>query len=188
MKKFFLVAIAATLLIACNNKKSDEKTEGTDTTKTSMSSTDKKPATELLDLSAADPVRASFAAFAKGDLNGMTANYDDNVRYTWSSGDSLIGKKAVMDYYAGRWKLIDSISFSNDIVLPLQVNESQQPQVAPPGKWVLYWVFTNVKYKNGKKLAFWQHSVNHFNDSGKVDFVGMYLDRHPIMEATKGMK
>src|SRR5690349_10709888 len=122
MKKFFPVALAVTVLIACNDKKSDEKTSGSDTTKTSMSSTDKKPATELLDLSAADPVRNSFAAFAKGDLNGMTANYDDNVRYTWSSGDSLIGKKAVMDYYAGRWKLIDSISFSNDIVLPVQVN------------------------------------------------------------------
>jgi len=188
MKKFFLVVIAATVLIACNNKKSDEKTEGTDTTKTTMSSTDKKPATEILDLSAADPVTKSITAFSKGDLDGMVADYADNVRYTWSSGDSLIGKQAVKDYYAGRWKLIDSISFSNDIKLPLMVNESQQPLAAPPGKWVLYWTMTNVKYKNGKKLTFWQHSVNHFNDAGKIDFVGMYLDRHPIMEATKGMK
>jgi len=187
MKKFFLVAIAAGLLIACNSKKSEEKTEGTDTTKNSMSSTEKRPATEILDLSAADAVSKYMAAFSKADMDGMAADFADNIRYTWSSGDSLVGKQAVKDYYAGRWKLIDSISFSNEIKLPLQVNESQQPQAAPPGKWVLYWVFTNAKYKNGKKLAFWQHSVNHFDSTGKIDFVGMYLDRHPIMEATKGI-
>ena len=188
MKKIFLIAIATIVLIACNSKKTDEKKSDGDTTKTSMSSMDKKPATEILDLSAADPISKSLAAFSKGDLDGMTADYADNIQYTWSNGDSLVGKQAVKDYYAGRWKLIDSISFSTDIRLPIMVNESQQPQVAPPGKWVLYWTFTNVKYKNGKKIAFWQHSVNHFNDAGKVDFVGMYLDRNQIMEATKGMK
>ena len=187
MKKLFLVALAASFLIACADKKSDEKTSGTDTSKTSMSSTDKKPATELLDLSAADPVTKYIAAFSKGDLDGMTADFDDNVMYRWSGGDSLVGKKAVKDYYAGRWKLIDSISFSMDIKLPIQVNESQQPQVVQTGKWVLYWVFTNVKYKNGKKIAFWQHSANHFNAAGKIDNVALYLDRAPIMEATKGM-
>ena len=186
MRKLFLIAAGSMILFACNDKKSEEK-KSDDAGKT-MSSADKKPATEILDLSAADPIKNSLAAFAKGDLDGMTADYDDNVRYTWSSGDSAIGKKAVKEFYAGRWKLIDSISFSNDIKLPLRINESQQPQVAPPGKWVLYWVMTNVKYKNGKKLTFWQHSVNHFNDAGKIDFVGQYIDRYPIMEATKGMK
>ncbi|MFI5133454.1 MAG: nuclear transport factor 2 family protein [Chitinophagales bacterium] len=181
MKRIFFIATGCMLLFACNNKKTEEpKTTGTTVS-------EKKPATEILDLSAADPITKSLAAFSKGDLDGMTADYDDNVRYTWSSGDSAIGKKAVKAFYAGRWKLIDSISFSNDIKLPIQVNESQQPQVAPPGKWVLYWVMTNVKYKNGKRLTFWQHSVNHFNDAGKIDFVGLYLDRQPIMEATKGM-
>ena len=182
MRKLFLIAAGSMILFACNDKKAEEpKTTGTTTT-------EKKPATEILDLSAADPVTKSLAAFAKGDLDGMTADYADNVRYTWSSGDSAIGKQAVKDFYTGRWKLIKSISFSNDIKLPIQVNESQQPKVAPTGKWVLYWVQTDVEYKNGKKLTFWQHSVNHFNDAGKIDFVGLYLDRHPIMEATKGMK
>lgn len=182
MKKLLLIAVTGILFSACGDKKSD------DSKTTTASTPEKKPATEILDLSAADPVTNSLAAFSKGDLDGMVANYDENVRYTWSSGDSVIGKKALKEYYAGRWKLIDSISFSSPIKLPLQVNESQQPQVAPPGKWVLYWVMTNVKYKNGKKLAFWQHSVNHFNDAGKIDFVGQYIDRYPIMQATMGMK
>jgi len=147
----------------------------------------KKPASELLDMANADPVKNALAAFARKDLDAMTADYDDNIRYTWSGGDSAIGKQAVKDYYAGRIKLIDNISFSNDIALPVQVNVSQQPMYAPAGKWVLYWVQTHVKYKNGKELTFWQHSVNHFNAANKIDFIGMYLDRHPIMEATKDL-
>ena len=185
MKKIFLLATCCTLLFACNNEKKDDK-KMDDDTKTTKSSGDKKPASVLLDLSAADPIKQSFAAFAKGDVDGMTANFDDNIRYTWSGGDSLIGKQAVKDYYASRVKIIQSISFSNEIVLPVQVNVSQSP-AAPVGKWVLYWTMADVTYKNGKNLKFWMHNANHFNDAGKVDFVGQYMDRHPIMEATKDL-
>ena len=93
---------------------------------------------------------AGGQAFAKGDIDGMTANYDDNVLYTWSSGDSLRGKKAVADYYKGRWALIDSFSYSDQILLPIMARV-QQSNAAPPGKWVLAWAFAHVKYKNGKK-------------------------------------
>ncbi|MGQ0739192.1 MAG: nuclear transport factor 2 family protein [Bacteroidota bacterium] len=187
MKKFFIAATACLLLIACNNEKKDDK-KTDDAGKTATTSGDeKKPATELLDISAGDAVKNSYAAFAKGDIDGMVADYDDNIRYTWSGGDSLIGKQAVKDYYTGRWKLIQSASFSKQIVLPLLVNESQQPDVAPPGKWVLYWHMADVTYKNGKNIKFWIHSVNHFNDAGKIDFIGQYIDRHPIMEATKDL-
>lgn len=186
MKKIFMLAVVCTLFFSCSDKKkSDDKK--TDDSKTTMSSDVKKPATELLDLSAAEPIKKSFAAFAKADVDGMTADYDDNIRYTWSGGDSLIGKQAVKNYYNGRWKLIQSLSYSNEIVLPLQVNESQQPQAAPNGKWVLYWAMVDVTYKNGKNLKFWMHNVNHFNDGGKIDFIGQYIDRHPIMEATKDL-
>ncbi|HLG38892.1 MAG TPA: nuclear transport factor 2 family protein [Chitinophagaceae bacterium] len=186
MKKMFILAAACMLLFACSDEKKEEaKTD--DASKSDMSSTDKKPASELLDLSMADPVKKSFAAFAKGDVEAMTADYDDNIRYTWSGGDSAIGKKAVQDYYKGRWNLIQSLSFSNEIALPLQVNESQQPAVAPPGKWVLYWAQVDVTYKNGKKLTFWSHNVNHFNSAGKIDFVGQYIDTHPLREATKDL-
>ena len=185
MKKNVLFAACCMLLLSCNNEKKEEG-KMDDGKKDAMSASDKKPASELLDLSEADPIKKSFAAFAKGDIDGMTADYADNIRYTWSGGDSLIGKQAVKDYYAGRVKLIKSISYSNDIVLPIQVNESQSP-AAPVGKWVLYWTMADVTYNNGKNLKFWMHNANHFNDAGKVDFVGQYLDRHPIMEATKDL-
>ena len=186
MKRIFILAAACTVLFACNNEKKDDK-KAEEGSKTTMSSGDKKPASELLDVSAGESVKASFEAFSKGDIDGMTANYDDNIRYTWSGGDSLKGKQAVKDYYTGRWKLIESLKFSNHIVLPVQVNESQAPEAAPAGKWVLHWAQANASYKNGKKITFWLHNVNHYNDAGKVDFIGQYLDFKPIMEATKGL-
>jgi len=183
MRKIFILAASCMIFFACSNKKDDKKKEEGTTTTTDG----KKPATELLAVSEGDLVKRSFDAFAKGDIDGMTADFDDNIRYTWSNGDSLIGKQAVKDYYKGRWNLIQSISFSNHIILPLQVNESQQPEVAPPGKWVLYWQMSDVTYKNGKNIKFWSHSVNHLNDAGKIDFAGLYMDRHPIIEATKDL-
>ena len=188
MKKMFILAAACLWLFACNNEEKKDESKTDDTNKSASTSPEKKPASEILDLSAGDVIKKSFAAFSKGDVDGMTADFDDNIRYTWSGGDSVIGKKAVQDYYTGRLKLIKSINFSNEIVLPLQVNESQQPQVAPPGKWVLYWTAVDVTYNNGKNIKFWAHNVNHFNDAGKIDFVGQYIDRVPLMEATKGMK
>ena len=115
----------------------------------------------------------------------MSAAYDDNIRYYFSGGDSLIGKQAVKDYYTGRWKLIDSITYSEQIYLPIRINESQSPQYATPGKWILTWGFAHVKYKNNKRLNFWVHTDYYYNDAGKVATVVQYLDRHPIMEATK---
>jgi hypothetical protein len=185
MKKLLLGVIVSAILFACNNEKKDDA--GTTASTTAITATDKKTGDELLDMSEADGIKSAMIAFSKGDVDGMTANYDDNIRYTWSGGDSLVGKKAVQDYYKGRWKLIDSLNFSEHIVLPVKVSV-QQSQFAPTGKWVLHWALTHVKYKNGKKINFWLHSVNHYNDAGKVDFIGQYIDRHPILEATKGMK
>jgi len=186
MRNFLPGVVISLFLLSCNNAKDDEVAKTADAT-TETTATEKKPAMEVLDLSTADAVKQSFEAFTKGDIDAMAANFDDNVRYAWSSGDSLVGKKAVVDYYKGRWKVIDSATVSETIVVPLMANESQS-KYAPTGKWVLYWGLWTVKYKNGKKINFWMHNVNHFNDAGKVDYVGQYLDRHQIMEATKGMK
>lgn len=182
MRKLFFGVICSLLFAACSN----EKKEGTEpTTATANPAADTKSSgNELLPMSEADAVKAGMEAFAKGDIDGMTANYDDNILYRWSSGDSLNGKQAVADYYKGRWALIESFSYSDQIFLPVMVREQQSPYHRL-GKWVLSWSFAHVKYKNGKKLDFWIHAVSHYNDAGKVDYIGQYLDRHPIIEATK---
>ena len=184
MKKFLFGVLISTIFISCADK-AEEKT--TSETPAPITET-KKAATEVLDLSEADGVKAGLAAFTKGDIDGMTANFDDNVRYIFSGGDSLIGKQKVKDYYTGRWKLIDSIMYSENVVLPIRINESQSPKYATPGKWVLNWTFAHVKYKNGKWIHFWIHTDYYFNDAGKVATVVQYIDFHPIREATKGMK
>ena len=182
MRKFFFGVICSLLIIACNDKK--DKPAATNATTASPAADGKKSYGELLDMSEADAAKAGMVAFAKGDIDGMTANYDDNILYRWSSGDSLNGKQAVADYYKGRWALIDSFSYSDQIFLPVMVREQQSPYQRL-GKWVLSWSFAHVKYKNGKKLDFWIHGVSHYNEAGKVDYIGQYLDRHPIIEATK---
>ncbi len=184
MKHVLSFGLICMLFFACNSE-STETASGSDTTTATVADTDKKPAAvEMLDMSVTEPVKSSLIAFTTGDIDGMTAGYDDNVRYTWSSGDSLIGKKAVKDYYTKRRALIDTISYSDYIFLPMQVNQAQSAY-APTGKWVLYWAFAHVKYKNGKKLDFWLHQVNHYNDAGKIDIASQYIDRAPIMAASR---
>lgn len=184
MKKTFIMAACCCMLLACNEKKEDNKLD--EGNKTDMPADTKKPSMEMLEMSVGDMVKNSFAAFSKADIEGMTANFADSIRYTWSNGDSLIGKKAVQDYWKKRWEIIDSLQFSEHIVVPMQANEAQS-QYAPTGKWILFWTMVNTKYKNSKKLTFWLHSVNHLNDAGKIDFVGNYYDRHPTYEATKDL-
>jgi hypothetical protein len=182
MKKILFGVFISAILIACNDK-TEEKTGSTEAT---VSADDKNTGDELLAMSETDGVKKGLIAFSKGDIDGMTADYVDTVFQLWSGLDSLRGKKAVQDYYKARWALIDSLNFSEFILVPLKVN-MQQSQFAPTGKWVLAWSFAHVKYKNGKKLDFWVHNVYHYNSANQIDFVGQYLDRHPIMEATKGM-
>ena len=184
MKKIFLGVMISAFLIACNDEKKEDKPAAADSNATAA---DKKAGDEILNISEGDGAKNAIMAFSKGDVDGMTAIYDDNVKFYWSGGDSLIGKQAVKDYYMGRWKLIDSLSYSEQIVLPIKVANPQSSYQAP-GKWVLLWSFTHVKYKNGNKLNFWVHSDYHYNDAGKVDVAIQYIDKHPLMEATKGMK
>ena len=184
MKKIFLGVLLSAFIMSCNDEKKDDEAKSD----AGMTVTaDKKNGDELLALSEGDGVKAGLEAFAKKDVDGMLANYDDNAKYFWSGGDSLIGKQAIKDYYVGRTKIIDSLNFSDIIVLPVKVANPQSSHQAP-GKWVLAWSFVHVKYVNGKKINFWTHTDYHYNDAGKVDIAIQYIDRVPLMEATKGIK
>ena len=185
MKKVLKLFVVCLFFMACNSETKEAAATEPAAAEPAVAETAKKPApAEILDMSLAAPVKKSLEAFTTGDIDAMTAEYSDNVRYGWSSGDSLIGRQAVKDYYTKRRALIDSISYSDYIFLPVQVNEAQSAY-APTGKWMLYWTFAHVKYKNGKRLNFWLHQVNHYNDAGKIDRATQYIDRGPIMAASK---
>lgn len=119
---------------------------------------------------------------SSGDVDGWMNSFADNAVYTFSAGDSLAGKKAITDYWKERrGKFIDSIQFSNHVWIPMIAN--QQENGPMPGNWLLSWYRVQVKYKTGKKLSFFVHSVTHFNNEDKIDRVIQYFDRAPINAA-----
>jgi hypothetical protein len=181
MKKILSLFSLAAMLLACNNDKKEDKPAAGD------NAGKEKAPVELLDSTLVGPVKASLAAFAKADMDGFTANFEDTVKFRWSSGDSLIGKQAIKDYYQGRWKLIDTWKESNDIYLPIMAHKSPNGGETAPGKWMLQWYMVDVKYKNNKELRFWVHNAMHYSSADKVDQIAQYIDRHPIMEATKDL-
>ena len=172
-------------LYGCNNDKKEDATS--EVNKPAEATTMAVPPNELLDSSAAIPVKKAMEAFEKGDIDGYLADYMDDARLNFSGGDSLIGKAAIKNYYVGRWKLLQTLKFSNHIFLPIKANVSPNG-VIPAGKWMLSWAQVDATYKNGKSVRFWVHNANHFNDAGKIDLASQYIDRLPLMEATKGMK
>ncbi len=183
MKKIISVIFVSAFLFSCNNEEKKGETVAAEV----KSDKPAAPVELIMDSNLVNSVKATFTAFENKDINGYTANLADNVKFRWSSGDSLDGKQAVKDYYAGRFNIIDNIKYSSHIFLPVMANASPNGGETPTGKWMLSWFKVNVKYKNGKSIMFWAHNVQHYNDAGKVDQFTQYIDRHPIMEATKDL-
>ena len=176
-----LIAGCCTLL-SCNNSQPVVKTATSQDTTTATKETKQAPS-EFADPKYAEIGKKAIAQMSSGDIDGWASGFADNAVYRWSSGDSLSGKAAISKYWKDRrTKVIDSISFANDIWLPLKVNQSQKgPDV--PGNWLLSWYQVNVKYKNGAKLVFWTHTDYHFNSDDKIDIAIQYIGRAPINKA-----
>ena len=184
MKKIISVIFIAVFLFACNS----EKKEGATATDTKTTASTEKPPVELImDSALLASTKATMTAFENKDVDGYTANMDDNVKFRWSGGDSLTGKQAVKDFYTKRFAIIKTIKFSNPIFLPLMANVSPNGGQTAAGKWMLNWYMVDVTYTNDKNLKFWVHNAQHYNDAGKIDETAQYIDRHPIMEATKDL-
>ena len=181
MKNQLLWAACSLLLLlgACNGAKPAEETA---TTPAADSTAAVAPA-EFADPKYADMVRNGLKALGAGDVAGYMANYADNAVYAWNYGDSLAGKQAISDFWTKRrTETIDSLSFKNEIYLPVKVNTPQS--VEAPGVWVLSWWEATAKYKStGKKMTQWMHMDFHFNADGKIDRAIQYVDRKAIEAA-----
>jgi hypothetical protein len=179
MKKVFIGFLLSGILLACNNSKTEA-----DNTMIKDASDTKPQQAEFADAKYADIGKQLLQKFESGDIDSWVNLFADNAVYSWSSGDSLAGKKAIADYWKNRrMNVIDSIHFTNDIWLPIKVN---QPQKGPdaPGNWLLSWYQVEVKYKASKKLGFWVHTDYHFDASDKIDRAIQYIDMAPIKAAT----
>jgi ketosteroid isomerase-like protein len=178
MKHVFLIGILSSLLIGCNtDKPAEQKEEAAATTAAKT-----QPA-EFADAKYSEVGKKSLSSLAKGDVDGWVADYADNAVFMWNGGDSLVGKPAITAYWKKRRaEVIDSLSFSDEIYLPVKVNQPQS--VEAPGVWLLSWARVDAKYKSGKKMNQLIHHVMHFNDQDKIDRVIQYIDRSVINAAT----
>lgn len=176
MKQFLTGTMFFLLLTACNNPKPDETA---DTAPTPAATT--QPV-EFADAKYSDIGKSGLASMTAGDIDAWSSNWSDNIVWQWNNGDSIAGKTAVINYWKDRrGNLIDSISFSNQIWLPVKVNQPQGTEA--PGIWLLSWYSTNAKYKTGKRMIQSIHTVQHFDANDKIDRVIQYLDRVPINAA-----
>ena len=181
MTKLLGLIVFGTFILACNNKPV-ESPPTTDST-VAVKETKTLP-TEIGDPKYIDIGKNQMKALSAGDIDGMMNNFADNALYAWSSGDTLIGKASIAKYWKERRdKIIDSIKFVKPVWLPIKVNTSQQEGQDQPGNWLLSWYLVKVKYKNGKKLAFWVHTLYHFDATDKIDIASEYMDRAPINKA-----
>jgi ketosteroid isomerase-like protein len=183
MKNVLAWALASSLLFACSNPKSaDDKTDAkTDTT---VAAPAKPQQAEFADAKYTEIGKRQAAALASGDIDSWLTAFADNAVYMWNNFDSLSGKAAISTYWKKRRKdVIDSMSFTNQIWLPIKVNQPQANEQT--GIWLLNWQIVRSKYKTGKSMVQGIHTVMHFDANDKIDRVISYLDRAPINAATK---
>lgn len=188
MRKVLLAFILPVILASCGEDKKEKEAEGAIVKSTAAQTTDAKPMqSEFADARYTDMGKSAVQHFMDGNLDTWGESLAENVVYQYSSGDSIAGKQAVLNYWKDRRaKVVQSIEMSNDIWLPIKVN---QPQKGPdvPGVWLLNWAQLKATYRNGKVLQFWVHQDLHYNSQDKIDRVVLYMDRAPI-NAALGMK
>jgi ketosteroid isomerase-like protein len=184
MKRLLSLAFISSLFFACTNSKPADTAATTSDSAVAAAPAKPQP-TEFADSKYADIGKKGFDALSSGDIDAWMSTYADNAVYIWNNGDSIAGKAAITAYWKKRrTEVIDSIKFLYPIWLPIKVNEPQQP-VQAPGVWLLSWHLTSAKYKTGKRMTQWMHTVMHFDANDKIDRVLQFLDRVPINAATK---
>jgi ketosteroid isomerase-like protein len=170
MRHVFFCFLAATLLLACTPAKEP---------------TAEVPPEALSfgPMRYGDICRQGLLSMERGDVDAYVNNFAEDIIYRFNNGDSIVGRKAVIEYWKDRRNnVIDHIEFTNDIWVPLRVNDSNQD--VKPGIWVLGWYRASSTYKTGKSMSQFIHTLYHFNADDKIDEVIQYLDRLPIMQAT----
>ena len=177
MKKIVLFALCLSFLVGCKKEKLME-------TPAVTSDEEKIQPVEFADAKYTEIGKKSLDYLTKGDMDAWMSNYADDAKYYWNNGDSLVGKPAIDKYWRSRRaNVIESITFENDIWLPTKVNDLKN--VKNTGIWLLSWYKTTAKYKSGKSMTQWIHTIYHFDKNDKIDEVNQYLDKALINEAMK---
>jgi hypothetical protein len=185
MKKLLFGALCSIALVSCQNQKPAEEAAAPAGEAAAAPAVATSPTgATFADAKYAEMGRVNLAKFAAEDMDGFFADHADNVVWQFNNGDSIVGKAAVVDYWKKRFAdVIDSIAFSNQIWLAVEVKNPQS--IEQPGVWLMSWYMVDSKYKTGKRMVQWIHTDMHFDANDKVDRVIQYLDRMPIAAAMK---
>jgi ketosteroid isomerase-like protein len=173
MKRLFLIVLCASLFVGCK-KEMDAEPAVKDST-----ATEAVAPLEFADAKYSEIGKNALDALSKGDMDAWMSNYSDNAKYYWNRGDSLVGKPAIDKFWRDRRSnVIETITFSKDIWLPIKVNE--KGNVPMDGYWLLSWYQVTAKYKGGKTMSQWIHTTFHFDAQDKIDYVTQYVDMSAI--------
>lgn len=176
MRNFLLGIICFAMLFSCNNEAQNAEQH------VAGEATKGPQPVEFADQKYVDMGKKALDQFAGGDIESWINNFADNAVYRWSAGDSLAGKEAIKKFWKDRrMNVIDSLQFTNNVWLPVTVNQPQGPEAK--GTWLLSWYQVNVKFKNGQRLSFWTHNDIHYNSANQIDEFIQYIDRAPINAA-----
>jgi hypothetical protein len=182
MRKALAWGLCSSLFFACNQKPAEDKTE-TKADSSAAAQTKTQPV-EFADAKYSEIGKKGLASLTSGDIDTWMNGFADNAVWIWNNGDSLVGKPAVTSYWKKRrTEVIDSISFRDDIWLPVKVNQPQGMEQT--GIWLLGWYQVSAKYRNGNRAGQYIHTDYHFDGNDKIDRVIQYLDRAVINAALK---
>ena len=175
MKQILFGALLSLTLAACKDSKTEEPKmdNAADSDKTAAMAP--KPI-EFADARYTEMARNEVAALQSKDVDGYMSAFADNASYHFNSGDSVMGKAAITEMWKKNFKdLIDTMTLSNPIYLPVIVNEPQS-NIAK-GTYMLSWYTLNAKFKNGAKTMQEIHVVVHFDGNDKIERVDEFIDR-----------
>jgi hypothetical protein len=167
MKKLCGLIIGSALFFSCTNAPATDEKGGAKAGSDSAAAAAR--GYDFGDPKYVDLGKKHMAYLERGDIDGWMTQFADNAVYRWNNFDSLVGKAAITDYWKKRrTDAIDSMSFTSDIWLPINVIKSQAPGHLT-GNYALSWYIVSVKYKTGKSMRQRIHTAIHFDANDKID-------------------
>lgn len=128
-----------------------------------------------------DVAKEGLMYLTEKNVDGFIDKFSDNAVYRFNNLDSLSGKESIRAYWEDRMaNVIESLEISDDVWLPLKVNQSENVR---KGDWVLNWSRVKATYATGKSMTQLIHTVYHFDIDGKIDQVTQFVDQAPILSA-----
>jgi hypothetical protein len=168
MKKFFLVAMAATIA-ACNSNKSDS----TDSMPSASDTTSQKinspyPVQYSSDFAMDNPKNAEtllslWKAWDNGDLSATKDMFADSVTMHFANGATMHASRdsAVAAAQGARNSVATAVS-TVDAIMPVKSKDKNE-------NWALIWGKEVDTNKNGKVDSFYLQETWRFNKDGKAD-------------------